>query len=315
MIATVVSLLIVPALGLTGFYLLLWRPSGRRLRVRRDDYLRQPPDDLSPALVAMLFATTPGTDGLIATLLDLVRRGVVGLDAVPGQSPCRLLYRDDTILILRREAADVLPFEDRVLGLVFLEERGEIGVGELRDWWQTHQMEAEHWYVGWWRSVTLEAASRGLLRGDPRRWLLFGLLYGLALAFVSVLAAPVIGFGAITGLISGMVLSFWGSRHVNSLTPRGTRLRFEYTRLCNYLRDFGRLRDQPPEAVALWDEFLPLALVLGEGETALQALDVTATHAPFNPWVRDPVRRLDLGDVLRSDVPPAQGSGSPVKTP
>jgi Predicted membrane protein (DUF2207) C-terminal domain len=308
-IATVLSLLIMPVLGVTGFYLLLWRPSGRRLPVRRDDYLRAPPDDSPPAVVAMLFASTPGTDGLIATLLDLVRRGVIGLNAIPGASRCRLLYRDDTVLT-RNGATDegMLPFEDRVLGLVFLQERREISVAELRAWWQEHPTEAEHWYVAWWRSVKSEAVSRGLLRGDPRRWIVFAVIYGAALAFLSVAAARFIGFGALTGFVAGMALSVWGSRHVSPLTPRGTRLRSEYARLRNYLRDFGRLSDQPPEAVAVWEEYLPLALVLGEGAKALEALDVTATRAPFTPWIHDPVGSLDLGDVLKADLPEARRS-------
>ncbi len=313
--ATVVSLLIMPMAGVVGFYLILWRPSGRKLPVRRDEYLREPPDDTPPAVVAMLFATTPGTDGMVATLLDLVRRGVVGLDAVAGMPPCRLLYRDDTVLTCRRQAGTgILRFEDRLLGLVFLQERREISVSEVRDWWQMHETEAEHWYAAWWRSVTEEAASRGLLRGDPRRWVLLGALYGMALMFLSVAATPLIGFGAITGFAAGLVLSVWGSRRASPLTPRGRQLRSEYASLRNYLRDFSRLDYQPPEAVALWEEFLPLALVLGEGETALEALDVTATHAPFTPWARDPVRRLDLGDMLKSNVSDPE-RGAPAGTP
>lgn len=307
-VAMIVSVLVMPAAAVAGFYFLLWRPR-RSGSVRRDDYLREPPDDSPPVVVGMLFSTTPGTDGMVATLLDLVRRGVIELDAVPGPSSCRMLYRDDTELILRRDAAtQVRPFEDRLIGLAFIEERGRVSVAEIRDWWRTHEEEAERWYVNWWRSVTDEMVARTLLREDPRRWVLWGLLYGMGVSFASVLLAPVLGLGTVTGFIAGMTLGIWGSRHLGPLTPRGVRLRRDYIRLRNYLRDFGRLDEQPPEAVAIWERFLPLALVLGEGERALKDLDVTATHSPFTPWAHDPVSRLDLGDILDTSLGRAQGA-------
>lgn len=292
-LVVIVQLVVVPCLAVTGFYLLLWRPSGR-LRVRRDDYLREPPDDSPPAVVGALFATTPGTVSMVATLLDLVRRGVVRLDAVTAPAGLRLLFRDDTEMTLDRSAV-VLPFEDRLLGAVFLQERDQVTVGELRDWWGTHGTETERWYASWWESVTEAAVRRGLLLGDPRRRVLLTVLYGMGVCLVSVLATPLLGIGVITGFVAGMVIGIWGSRHISPLSPEGARLRREYARLRNYLRDFSRLADQPPEAVTLWERYLPLALVLGVGERALEVLDVTATHSPFTPWARDPVQRLPLG--------------------
>lgn len=292
-----VQLLIVPVLAGVGFYVLLLRPTGAS-GVRRDDYLREPPDDSPPAVVGALFSTSPGAEGMVATLLDLVRRGVVKLEAVADSSRSRLLYRGDTELTLERAAAPVLPFEDRLLGAVFLQGRERVSVGELRDWWGTHGAETERWYEAWWASVTAEAVRRGLLRGDPRRAFLYAVIFGMAICFASVLATPLLGFGTITGFAAGLAVGIWGSRHVSPLSPEGSRLRREYGRLRNYLRDFSRLAGQPPEAVAVWERYLPLALVLGEGERALEALDISATHSPFAPWVREPVQRLRLGEVL-----------------
>jgi len=306
-----VQLIVVPLLATAGYILFLWRPAGR-IRVRRDDYLREPPDDSPPAVVGTLFATTPGTEAMVATLLDLVRRGVVRLDAAAGTAGFRLLSRDDTELTLHRAAAAVLPFEDRLLGAVFLQERDRVSVGDLRDWWRTHGGETERWYESWCASVTEESVGRGLLRGDPRRRALLSVLCGMGVCLASVLATPLLGFGAITGFAAGLAIGTWGSRRVSPLSAEGARLRRDYQRLRNYLRDFSRLKEQPPEAVTLWERYLPLALVLGEGERALEALDVTGTHSLFTPWMRDPVQRLRLGEVpgaskgaARSPRPPA----------
>lgn len=299
-----IRLSLLPAIGAGGFYLIFWRASGRGTRVPRDRYLREPPDDSPPAVVAMLFAATPGTAGVTATLLDLARRGIVRLHAVGDVA--HPLFREDTRLELGEAAgAAVRPFERRLLALVFLQERRAITVSDLRDWWIGHGNEAERWYAGWWRAVTDEMIARGLYRSDPRRWLLAATLYGMAFAFASVLTVPLLGFGALTGFATGMVLSVLAARRVSPLSPRGAALRCEYLQLRNYLRDFGRLDAQPPEGVVLWDKYLPLALVLGEGETALQALDLSATASPITPWASDPVDRLDLGDVADGGWAPA----------
>ena len=307
-VAMIVSVLVMPAAAVAGFYFLLWRPC-RSGSVRRDDYLREPPDDSPPVVVGMLFSTTPGTDGMVATLLDLVRRGVIELDAVPGPSSCRMLYRDDTELILRRDAAtQVRPFEARLSGLAFIEERGRVSVAEIHDWWRTHEEEAERWYVNWWRNVTDEMVARTLLREDPRRWVLWGLLYGMGVSFASVLLAPVLGLGTVTGFIAGMTLGIWDrdilvrSRLVASgsaVTTSGSAT------TCATSGGWTSSRRRP------WpyqERFLPLALVLGEGERALKDLDVTATHSPFTPWAHDPFSRLDLGDILDTSLGRAQGA-------
>ena len=69
------------------FYgLFVWNGSGRG-RVKSDEYVREPPDESPPAVVALLFAETPGYPGITATLLDLVRRGVMSEEGTLAGSP------------------------------------------------------------------------------------------------------------------------------------------------------------------------------------------------------------------------------------
>ena len=95
-----------------------------------------------------------------------------------------------------------------------------------------------------------------------------------------------------------------GHRFVSPLTRRGAELKSEYSRLRNYLRDFGRLYEKPPEAVVVWGRFLPLALVLGQGQLALETLDITGRATGFPPVDHEALEPVDIGAIAgRPDSP------------
>jgi len=93
-------------------------------------------------MVGMLFVPSMTPDKLAATLLDLVRRGVITMEAVPT-APGR--PSGDRILRLRRDRTAALrPFEQGFVHELFDHIGGAdaVSLGRVRDWWSEHPVTA-----------------------------------------------------------------------------------------------------------------------------------------------------------------------------
>ena len=265
---TVIAGFVVAAAMLAAVFCVLRGLAPGTLPPRRDDYLREPPNDLPPAVVTVLLRGDPGREGLAATVIDLARRGVI---QVTGGVTERGDGADVMLIRTAGRHASVRPFERRVLKLIFSKSRlgAEVPMPALRAWAAGHEREAGDWYEEWRREVIDEAAAVGLMRAVPIEYrgmaaaaALLGLMFAVAMwpsAWSPILVAAGIGAIAITFRRS------W-------ITRKGVKVRRTYQRLGNYLRDFGRFHEKAPEAVALWDDYLVLAVALGMARRSIEAL-------------------------------------------
>jgi hypothetical protein len=315
-VGAVVRFVLGACLTLGVFWLVVVRPSsGWRARTRPGDYRREPPDDCPPAVVGLLFAETPGYPGITATLLDLARRDLVRLDGTAGSvEGGRLLFRDDTRLVLTSPSPTSPRFERSLLDFVF-GERSEVTVSELRHRWQAEQGEVELWYEGWCSEVAAEAVRRKLWRpafqtkvareSSERPRVSRSQALGMLLMGATIPAGFALGIPGAFGVMAGaFAVFFLGTRCESPVTEAGARLRDDYAKLRAFLRDFGRLPEQPPEAVVVWDRYLPLALVLGQGQLALETLDITGRATGFPPVDHEPFKPVDIGAIAgRPDTP------------
>ena len=82
----------------------------------------------------------------------------------------------------------------------------------------------------------------------------------------------------------------------------GNELFAQYKAVNDYLRDFGRLDEVPPQSIVLWNRFLVLAVVFGIAEEVIEQLRVKMPTV-----VTDPGFQTTYWWVYSSG-----GSGSPV---
>ncbi len=281
------GLIVCACLGaiLVAVYVVLYRRYNSR-PVKGPEYLHEPPADLPPAIVDALFTTAPTSAKMVATLLDLVRRGVIVMNKTQTPAPGgeQWAARDDHALHLERDKLpSLLPLErDFVYELFDHVGHGadDVLLSTVREWWEHHPATAAVVAGYWGLQVLREAEARGLLKpGGERnrsRLSLIGIgtvvlpwLMLFAMADPAGKAIGVAGFVTLLPLGIGLILF---AQRVESLTPRGCELAGGYEALRRYMETFGHLQDKPAEAVVLWEQYLTLAVVLGLAEETVNEL-------------------------------------------
>ncbi len=89
-------------------------------------------------------------------------------------------------------------------------------------------------------------------------------------------AAP--GVGGAVGLFMIVTCNAMKRR-----TPAAAALHAKYQGLYNYMRDFGRLQEKPPEAVVLWESYLVLAVVFGIAHKVADQMGVRVPEVLADP--------------------------------
>jgi hypothetical protein len=268
---------IVLATIAVAVYVALYVSAVPRAARRAPTYLREPPSDLPPALVGMLFDPAVTPEKMPATLLDLVRRGVITMsrpgpltarDTRPGDDDRWLTVHRDRMTGLRR-------FESELVYEVFDHiGRGErVRTGDLREWWRTHPATGAVIEVIWGVRLQQAMLAEGLsdARALRTRWVLYYFSFAV---MCGVVLGPVLGIWALLFFSLGSVLLLMTMR-LTGVSRRGAELLDGYTAFRRYVHDYGRFGDQPAEAVAIWEDYLPLAVVLGLGGKSEAVLGVT----------------------------------------
>jgi hypothetical protein len=269
---------------IVAVYWVLYRRASPRSGITPLKYVTHPPSDLPPAMVGTLFVPEMTPDKLAATVLDLVRRGVIVMDPAPPSPTGR--PSDDRILRRRRDRmAGLRPFEQDFVYELFDHIAGgeETRLSQLREWWVAHPVTS-----GVAEEILAVRLNQALLAeglADPhaarRRQWLSG--YGVAVAFLVVLG-PLLGPWSFLFLVVGSALVITAQR-LPSLSNEGEKQAERYRGFRRYLRDYGRMDEKPAESVAVWEDYLPLAMVLGVGEKAEDDLDVTSGCFVASPGV------------------------------
>jgi hypothetical protein len=244
--------------------------------VKGPEFLHEPPADLPPAIVDALFTSAPTPAKMVATLLDLERRGVIVMNKVHSADPegAKWTSQGDRALHLYRDRLATLSALERDFVYELFDHIGrsadDVLLSTLREWWQTHPATATIVAGYWGLQVRREAEGRGLLKPNVQgrsRLATIGvvtLLLPWLIAFAAQgpggKAIGVAGFATLFPL--GLVLVSWAQR-MTALTDKGCELAGGYEALRRYMETFGRMKEKPAEAVVLWEQYLTLAVVLG----------------------------------------------------
>lgn len=272
-----VAALVVLGLGL-GLVFMRWYARGRDPspgKVARS--LDRPPSDLPPGIVGTLVDEQAEWRDVLATLIDLGRRGVIRITELRDQ---KLAGSDlDYQLELLRDDLLGLPgYEKMVLGALFGAEKS-VRLSEVRPRWQANaRLFQERLYN--------EAAERGLFEGRPDEARRRAATVGFAAAAGGALGALLLGgaLGASVPLVwlpfAALVVVGLAQALAARAMPRRTRLgALESARW----RAFGRhLAERPVEerAFDLRDAYLPYAVALGVERSWLEQFASVGSPVP-----------------------------------
>jgi len=258
-------------------------------------YLRDlPQPHLPPALAAFIWNMgSVGSDEVTATLLDLVNRKVIDLERVvvvkdgffkdSEQVTYKLTLHDDRL-------EELLDYERQLCKFLFhqMADGNELVLSELKEIAKTHRTSFAKGFQTWKSKVEKEGEKRGYLDAKADRMA----FVASAWAFVAIVAAGVAGIFSgfwwfFLGIPVGIVLIFV-ARAVKRRSVEAAELHAQYEALQRYLKDFGRLDEKPPDAVALWEHFLIFAVVFGIADQVTKAMTVKVPDVVNDPAFRTP---------------------------
>ena len=253
-------------------------------------YLRDiPRPSLPPALVGFIWRRgSVGREDATVTLLDLVDRGVIAVERVehgpadlPGERQAvsyRLSVQDD-------ELDGLLEWEHSLVHFLFIEIAGDwsLVLADLKDLAAAKRAEFARGYRAWTATVAEEGSRRGYLDARADRAAFAGATLGFAAVVASGAAGLVSGaYWFLLGVPVGVALILV-ARGIQRRSPEAAGLHAQYEALRRYLDDFGRMDEQPPDAVAVWRQFLVYAVVFGMADEVVSTLRARAPEVMRDP--------------------------------
>jgi uncharacterized membrane protein YgcG len=288
--------------GAFGLYL-LWYRRGRDAVVDLPvDYLAEPPTALAPGLVGVLVDESVDLRDILATLLDLCRRGEARLEERTEEGFLGLMGRQDFILERTPTGMALADHEVAVLD-AFLDGAERRAFSDLRE--RFHER-----LPGLHRRMFAALVGAGLLDAEPDqvrgRYRLLALGGAAVAALLLCGAVPFMGTLPMILVLPIVVFilsaaTFVLAHYMPRKTPAGAEAAARWRAFRQYLRDIDRYRDLH-EARDVFDRYLPFAVAFGIEDTWIRRFAAAGAEGP--PWFApDPTRPSAWG-------PPPHGWGA-----
>jgi len=310
--------LLILVLGSAGIYL-LWYTRGRDAPTTiYASYLPEPPSDVPPGLVGALLDERVDVEDILATILDLARRGVLDIAEVDTGWGKDFLFR-----LKQSDLSNLRPFERRVVDALFADGT-EQRLSALRHRFYAHIPIIQS-------AMYREMVERGWFAEEPNRvrrlytFLAYGLFF-LAGFFV-VVVAPVLSHRADTAICPGLALFLPAllllviAHHMPRKTRKGAEEAAKWRAFRQYLKNLDTL-SQAERAEELLNRYLPYAVAMGVQQTFLRKFESALQKAgqppvwpqwysPSPEWVPGSGSSPSHGGTR----PPGHASPSPVSPP
>lgn len=271
-------------------------------------YFRDLPSEDPPAVVGALYRMgNVTTDDFAATIMDLARRGFLRIEeqivdkagALGGLLPGSTEKEQRVVWVKPCDATCAAHESDLVDFLFYAikgtqDAEGDVGVTmeAISDWAKANQTSFRERFDGWKKKVTEVAQARGFVESSSNMALGLSILVGvllsvasfffMALHEVQVFGWAGIGVGVIMAVSSGVMKR--RSRAANEAFAQWKALR-------QFLKDFSRLHEAPPQSLILWEKFLVYAVTLGVAKEVIEALKIVIPqiagdegYNTFAPW-------------------------------
>ena len=265
--------------------LLIWRRRGRdEPAAVYAKYVSEPPSDLSPGLAGALIDEKVDTKEVIATIVDLARRGYLDITDTDKKGPAR---KTVTIFTRRKPLDDLNGFELKVAESLFdAKHPDQVTTAELKNQFYTHVDPIVN-------QVYTDVTRRKLFHSNPKtarsRWFGYGVLVGVILAVLTVIMAlaGLPGWGwFMLGSIAAVVVVWVFAPHMPQRTPSGAQEQRKWEAFRNYLKDLTRFQDME-SAKESFEKYLPYAIAFGVEKDWVRRFEGLTVSSP--DWYHPPV--------------------------
>jgi uncharacterized membrane protein len=254
------------------------------------EYFREPPVEMSPALVGYLWTMGSVEDqALSACLMDLADKGVIRMEPTTFTKPGLFGSRDESTYLLTLDTSKWESLDGiakQLLSFLFTTVAGDdtLTIAEMQDYAKASAQEFQDGLNAVKAAVSAEADARGYVESGSRTamafsWLMTILAIGVAIWGMGASESIVVGLVAAPAIVAMIVLSAKMKRR----SPAAAELQAKYVGLRNFLRDFSRLNEAPPASVVLWNQFLVLAVVFGIAQQVIEQMKVVVPQVVGDP--------------------------------
>jgi uncharacterized membrane protein YgcG len=279
-LALTAFLLVISFLGLY----LLWYRKGRDAPTKLPaEWIPEPPSDLPAGMVGTLVDERADSKDVIATLVDLARRGVLAIQEETKPGAFGIGESHEFIYHLENAELPMRPYEKLLVDKVFGDGQ-EKRLSDLREKFYTN--------MGQIKQELYEAvAAEGYFPGNPERtrtkYALIGVL-SLALAFVfgCVLMVALINFSDFA-LCLPVVLAVPAigliilARYMPRKTAMGAEESAKWLAFKRYMANIEKY-SKVDEVKEIFDRFLPYAIAFGLEQSWIRKFSQVETPPP--PW-------------------------------
>jgi uncharacterized membrane protein YgcG len=228
------------------------------------DFIPNPPDDLPPGVVGALLDELADECDVVATLIDLARRGVVKMTDVGTLGPTRRATGHDYIFELLTTDASLYAFERPLMRAMFgasPKVGASVRLSEIR-------MKVRGVYPEVKQGLYDELVKRGLFPRSPEStrggWRTTAVVVIAVAAFSGLVAVMVEGWWAVFPTVAAIGLAlilFKMSRSMPRKTSAGAEAAAKWRAFKRYLNDIERY-EKVSESRDIFDRYLAYAIAL-----------------------------------------------------
>ncbi|OFW61170.1 MAG: hypothetical protein A2133_10675 [Actinobacteria bacterium RBG_16_64_13] len=275
---------LLPIAFLLGM-ILIWRRRGRdEPGTVFATYVSEPPSSLSPGLAGALLDEKVDTKEVIATIVDLARRGYLEITDTDKKGA---LGKAVTIFTRKKPLDDLKGFELKVAQSLFDGKHpDQVTTTDLKNHFYTHVQPIVD-------QVYTEVTTAGMFQGNPKkaraRWFGYGFLAAVILGGLTVIMAmaDLTGWGwFLLGSIVSVVIVWVFAPHMPQRTAKGAQEQRKWEAFRNYLRDLTRFQDMA-SAKENFEKYLPYAVAFGVEKDWVRRFEDLSVSSP--DWYHPPV--------------------------
>jgi len=322
--STLVYAILLLAANIAAAVILYFRFGREQKPDWNEKYYRELPGDVTPAVASYLMDYKIEPRDLMATLVDLVRKKRVDMQAVTKEGG--LFHRDQkdySFRLIDERTDGMKPHEEFVIDWLFrqLGHNGEVSLFEIRQYVGKKANAGK--FLGRWREwqgkVVQEARGQGYFdtsKTGPR--------IALAAAIVQIAAFLFFAPDGVKWMLIGAVPLFLCGMKIKRRTKFGATERSKWKAFKRFIHDYSQIASREPLAVHLWEHYFVYAISLGEAKKmiAISHIDLPQTGSEHYT-VYSTVTHGDFGrhydhfadsfnktvSTARSHAPSSRGSG------